>query len=277
MGDPDRLPDIMAKQGSAATSRGRWAVIKQMAGWSHGNLTVFRRMLQRFGINWTVGKARRVLDHADEIGTGSQNDPERKEREEQEREDKQQITSRYQADLPGGGFGGSIPGAQDPFSGGHSRVIPRGGGSGSITDKIIGVYGDEAEVGDPKDPDSWTEYDPTDADQRKGLISGKLRIRGPGDDGKGKKLSELPRGKGDSDDDGDHTGAGSGKGRDKPSGNKVHGNVTITVQPASMRQLLKIPQYVPLTANEQQANAGYGTAQKNDPPPGDTVTTRGAR
>ena len=40
---------------------------------------------------------------------------------------------------------------------------------------------------------------------------------------------------------------------------------------------LGLPPEVPLTVNEQEANAGYGQATKNAPPPGNGITTRGAR
>jgi hypothetical protein len=48
----------------------------------------------------------------------------------------------------------------------------------------------------------------------------------------------------------------------------VQGTLTIQVNPNEFQKALGVPQQVPLSTNEVQANAGWGTAQRNYPPPG---------
>ena len=264
LGDPDRLPAALGGVGSEKYSQAKWNTIKRLAQMSNGNLTVFRRMLSHYGINMPIGEATKVLDNAGQINTGSKDDPAKAEREEQKEEDKRDRESDEEEEQFRANAG-------SPY--GHWSVHTKDNHATTretIRDKVSALYGGEAEVGDPDKKDDWQPFDPNDKEQMKNLRSGKFHIRQQGDTGKGKGLGELKPGDSSS-------GSGSGKGRDKPSGNAVHGHVTIQVQPAAMKDLLKIPSYVPLTSNEQQANAGYGTATKNNPPPGDTVTTRGAR
>jgi len=93
-------------------------------------------------------------------------------------------------------------------------------------------------------------------------------VREQGGTGQGTKLSDIPNVSG---------GTGSGDGRDgnKPSG--LSGELKVTVHPANMRAVLNVPNYVPITSNEQAANSGFGNATRNNPPPGDGITSRGMR
>lgn len=240
----------------------------------HGNMGIWQRILQQNGINVSRSTARKYYNKAMAYGTGSHvngaGDP-AVEAGPKKITTKEDFSFNRLEQTFGGGAGGlgnaadSILGSLSPIpgmSGDNFHFFGSGASAGDsdMAKKIGDMFGSSAEVGGGN---KWSEFNPSDPKQLGDLKSGKLHIRKKGEEGEGSTLDELVKGGGD------------GSGGDN-SGD-VQGQLHIHVHPASMRQVLGVPTFIPLTANEQKANAGFGNSTKNDPDPGDSVTSRGAR
>lgn len=272
-GDPGSLPDILAGRGPGANDDAMWNTLKRFAEMSRGNVFVFQRFMMKFGLKLNRNNAKDLMHRALSYGTGGPGDP---------KAPRTVKTEKHPLGLVGGfkwlggaigDFGDMLGGGVDALSDslGLGDVLPHFGSDpgDDLKKKLSSMYGGGIEVGDGN---HWTPFDPSNKQQLEDLKNGKLKTRRSGDSGGGQGMGQLP-----SSSQGDpSTGTGAGRsGAVHSSG--LSGTLQIQVKPESMRQVLNIPSHVPITANEQQANSGFGTATKNNPPPGDTITTRGSR
>lgn len=262
--DPARAGMEISKLGDDKAGAARWQVLHNIAkaagadGKGGGNLTFFMAYCEKIGIQFDGPEdALKNMDKAFHAGDGSKEDPLVQDAEASKQTGDDQRKKQERGEFSQGGKGG-VYGSDPGRTGYGDRVIHSGSSAGAIRDKVQDAYGSTAQVGGP---DGWKPFDPADEKQMKDLASGKLHVRGRGETGPGQTIDQM---------------AASGD-RDSGGKNGVKGHLTIEVKPDQLKKLLKVPDYVPLTQNEQSANAGYGQSTKNNPPPGDTITVRGAR
>jgi hypothetical protein len=282
-GDPGSILESMtADQRENAT----WNSIKAIADASHDNVMLFQlQMRTLLGIDLNRAEARKLMNDAKLVGTGSDKDPLKAAQQVRDKDAQARRAGkiaqgrRALQDKMGGPFGlGGIGGLgranisisdEDALRYAEKQGFTGQSESLDIEQNLMQAFSGRAfEVGSGND---WKPFDPTNAGMLQDLKSGKIRVREQGGTGQGSKLSDIP---GATDRSGG-PGSGDGRGGTKPSG--LSGELKITVHPANMRQVLNVPNYVPITSNEQAANAGYGTATKNNAPPGDGITSRGMR
>ena len=279
-GDPGSILESMtADQRESAT----WNAIKAIADASQGNVMLFQMQMRTLlGIDLSRAEARKLMDDAKSVGTGSDKDPLKAAQQARDKENEARKRGKIAQgrkalqDKLGGPFGlgglGGLGGGNTSISDKDALAYAEKQGFTGQTEgldveqNLMTFYGGHGyEVGSGG---NWKPFDPGNADMLKDLKSGKLRVREQGGTGQGTKLSDIPNVSG---------GTGSGDGRDgnKPSG--LSGELKVTVHPANMRAVLNVPNYVPITSNEQAANSGFGNATRNNPPPGDGITSRGMR
>jgi len=284
-GDPGSIVENMtADQFESA----KWNSIKAIADMSPTEGSFIMNMKTLMGVDLTRSEARFLMQQGKLVGTGAQNDPlmaaqQVRDKDEQARKAGKIAQGRKALqDKLGGPFGLGRFGGLGGLGGGNTSISDKDalayaekqgftGQSESldIEQNLVEAFGGHGfEVGSGKD---WKPFDPTNAGMLKDLKSGKIRVREQGDTGQGSKLSDISGAL----DRSDGTGTGSGRGGAKGSG--LSGELKITVHPANMRQVLNVPNYVPITSNEQAANSGFGNATRNNPPPGDGITSRGMR
>jgi hypothetical protein len=274
MGDPGSIAEAL--QNSGQFNEAKWRTLKRIAGMSP-NVGVFQRLVgTMLGVHLDRAQAKNLYQAAKAVGTGTDFDPLKSAKDVQQQDDKEAKKRRQvwgeehmRADMGGPlGLGNAFGGNAQITPDQAERYAKEHGYSGrsegsEIEDQVMQAYGGmPIEVGSADK--GWKAFDPSNQDMIRDLKSGKMRIRERGDQGPGDAISDLP-------------GSGKGKGGMGGAGNQVHGQLQITVHPANMRSVLNVPSFIPLTANEQAANSGYGNATKNNPPPGDGITSRGAR
>lgn len=126
-----------------------------------------------------------------------------------------------------------------------------------LLDKLVGQYGPGGvEVVDQQG--NATALNGSQ-DQTKGLASGSLNWRRKGESGSGTPLSAIQQA-------GSNVRGGDGGGNTNVGVNFSPATVSIKLDNSGMTAS---PNPVQLTPNQQQANAGYGSATMNNPPPGD--------
>jgi hypothetical protein len=277
-GDPGSIAPALINNGQFSSAE--WNAIATIARMSPTLKNFMMNMKSLLNIDLNRAEADKVMRKALKVGTGAQDDP--------LVEDKAALDKENEARKQGKIAQGRKA-LQDKLGGPFGLLGGLGGGKTSISDKdalayaekqgftgqtegldveqnLMAFYGGHGyEVGSGSD---WKPFDPTNADMLKDLKSGKLRVREQGGTGQGTKLSDIPNVSGG-------TGSGDGRGGNKPSG--LSGELKVTVHPANMRAVLNVPNYVPITSNEQAANSGFGNATRNNPPPGDGITSRGMR
>ena len=114
-----------------------------------------------------------------------------------------------------------------------------------------------------------SDFDPTNEQQAKDLGSGKLRWKRATDQGNGITIAETPEGI-NKDFTTDDPNNPAGKGSSDKSGDNKKTEVTGTLHiKVDKDGNVSAPSSVPLTANQDAANRGVGTAQVNNPPVGD--------
>lgn len=155
---------------------------------------------------------------------------------------------------------GNIPADVRAFANGLNRIITTYKGA-----KDIEVMKDGKVVG---------QLDPKNMEQMEGLDSGQLQWRHKGDTGKGITLAETPDTiNPDYSTDRPFASAGPTPGQGARGDNqKGAGQATVRLElTGGADKLFKVvgPNPMPLTGNQAAANAGQGTAQVNNPPPGD--------
>ena len=283
-GDPGSITEALISNGQFSSAE--WNTIAWIAKMSHGNVMMFQlNMRSLLGVNLNRAEAKKMMDSAGKVGSGAKDDPlvedqtardqdAKARRQGQIAQGRKALTDRMGGPFGLGGIGGlgganlSIP---DDVAQRYAEKHGMTGQSESldIEQNLVTAFGGHGfEVGAGSD---WKTFDPTNADMLRDLKSGKIRVRQKGDTGAGSKLSDIP---GATDRSGG-PGSGDGRGGTKPSG--LSGELKVTEHPANMRHVLNVPNYVPITSNEQAANAGYGNATKNNAPPGDGITSRGMR
>lgn len=156
-----------------------------------------------------------------------------------------------------------------------------GGGGGHFgnktLDRIMDAYkgGSSIEVIDEQG--NASSLNTSDRNQIERLDKGELRWRHKGDMGKGITLAETPHDitdKFSTDNPAGTMGTAPGTGaRGDKQGKDFTGSLSIGLTEEA-RRLLSVsgPNPMPLTPNGIAANAGIGTAQLNNPPPGDAPT-----
>jgi hypothetical protein len=175
------------------------------------------------------------------------------------------------------GYGGS------PTGSGRWRPSSQAYGSSAL-DRVLGAYGGDASQVEVMTPSGPQSLDTTNKDQIDKLGSGEYKWRHKGDTGAGMTLGDLPSdmGSGFSTDHPDKSGrAGAetegygGTGSYNSSrGGGLKGQMQIGLSDEAKRLLTVMgPNPVPLTPNQEAANAGQGNAQANNPPPGDAPNT----
>lgn len=154
----------------------------------------------------------------------------------------------------------------------------------TVLDRVLGAYGNDPSQIEVMTPNGPQRLDVTNKEQIDRLGSGEYKWRHKGDRGGGITLSDTPTdmGSGFSADDPTKSGrggaetegkAGTGKYDSSRSGG-LHGQMTIGLTDEAKRLLtVNGPNPVPLTPNQEAANAGQGNAQVNNPPPGDAPNT----
>lgn len=248
-----------------------WTTMQKMArNYSqHGNMLAWMGLLDKLGIPYEGRKdAQFLYDEAMAYGSGSKDDP--------GANLNQTYTTKKDplAFNLGDAWGKSLPGRAlhglgDLGKGAANFISPGMGDSISslfsdhsslsgsdIASRAANMFGGNAEVGGG---DKWSAFDPGNQQQIDDLKSGKLHIRKKGESGEGITVDQL---------------------KDSGGGNAdsaLHGKIDIQVHPASMRSVLGVPQFIPITSNEIKAKAGFGNSTMNTPDPGDGVISRGSR
>jgi hypothetical protein len=291
--DPGSFMEALGKDPERA-QEAIWNTMKRLAQMSKGNIFVFQGLLQStLGLSLNRQDAEAYYKQAMAVGSGSDDDPIAQGKKAAKDVEDQ---ANKGAPKPGMGqlFGRGGMGALGFLAGGLGGLGALGalglGGFGlgqtlsglfsggqhqnittdEISKRVAGLYGSDAEVGSGE---TWHAFNPNDKQQLQDLQSGKLHVRRQGESGPGMTVDKLPSApQGDT-----TTGTGANRGATRTHSSALSGQLHIVVKPESMRSVLGVPAYVPISANEQQANAGYGTATKNNSPPGDTITSRGAR
>ena len=139
----------------------------------------------------------------------------------------------------------------------------------NTTDNILKAYGnDPSKIEVLDDKGKPQKFDPTNEQQQKDLASGKFKWRPSGTSGPGRTEANTPTDPKVINPNYQDPSSGGGKGGD----NKVSGVLTIHVDKQGN---VSAPASVPLSPNDRGANSGSGTAQKNNPPPGDSHLRRG--
>lgn len=170
------------------------------------------------------------------------------------------------------GYGGS------PGTSGRWRPNAKVYGN-QILDRVLGAYGGDASQIEVMTPNGAQQLDVSNKDQIDKLGSGEYKWRHRGDTGPGITMSRTPddMGSGFSTDTPNESGragaetsgvAGTGKFNSGKAGG-LQGQMQIGLTDEAKKLLTVMgPNPVPLTPNDVAANSGQGTAQVNNPPPG---------
>jgi hypothetical protein len=256
--DPGAVLEALQDQGGdSAIHDAAWRTLKQVATWAP-NPWVFQGMLRRMlGMNVDRPTAEQLWKAAKAVDTGTDDDPIKQGQKAKEEMDKSRKSKNQSYDTGRA----NLFNLQHPLGlGAPLGANPLGGRPvAPVIGQVEDSFGSTAQVQDRSG--QWHDFDPNDQGQLQGIAAGRAHVRRRGEMGGGQTIDQFP----------------SGGGKDGGGKGGVQGHLQITVHPASMRSVLNIPSFIPLTANEQAANAGWGNSRKNDPPPGDSITSRGAR
>lgn len=267
---PNEIPDKLSERdGPDGYNRAVFNTLRKFAvrsGWDPGQ---FMSVMQGFGINLTRGQSIRLLNH---LKNGNPADVGQKKVEEQTKKTDggppllNKVGSFFKAlgkstvhtFTPGKRDYGIIP--QKWSEDWNEFAWETGDHHNPILDALEDTFRDQGgiEILDENGKPSELYHGSPTKEQLEGLTEGRYRWRKKGDtNNKGYTLEQ-----------GLNMTSENYEKYGKSPEQKVGGQLEIRMQPG-MEKFFQTPNQVQLSPNQQQANAGWGDATDNNPPPGD--------